>query len=185
MSTRDRIVDAAATVMRDLGVVKSTTKAIARAAGCSEALLYKHFPSKQELFAAVLRERLPQPLADVRPGEGDLRENLERAVVALLAFYEAGFPIAAALFGDRETLAGWRAQSEARGGGPEAPRRLVAEYLRAEQRLGRVAPARDVDAVASLLTGAALHEAFVASFAGRPIPDPDELARSWVAALGW
>ena len=58
-STRDRILDAAADVMTRLGLAKATTKEIARAAGCSEALLYRHFREKEEIFLGVLKNRLP------------------------------------------------------------------------------------------------------------------------------
>ena len=57
--TRDRILDAAAHVMRTRGFARTTTKEIARAAGYSEATLYKHFQDKTDLFLAVLKERLP------------------------------------------------------------------------------------------------------------------------------
>ena len=42
-STRDRMLDAAYTVMRTRGLARATTKEIAREAGFSEAALYKHF----------------------------------------------------------------------------------------------------------------------------------------------
>ena len=58
-NTRDRILDAAAHVMRTRGFARTTTKEIARAAGYSEATLYKHFLDKTDLFLAVLKERLP------------------------------------------------------------------------------------------------------------------------------
>ncbi len=57
--TRDRILDAATHVMRTRGFARTTTKEIARAAGYSEATLYKHFQDKTDLFLAVLKERLP------------------------------------------------------------------------------------------------------------------------------
>ncbi|WP_211358148.1 TetR/AcrR family transcriptional regulator [Amycolatopsis cihanbeyliensis] len=38
-----------------------------RAAECSEAALYKHFVSKEELFVVVLQERLPPPSARCWP----------------------------------------------------------------------------------------------------------------------
>src|ERR1700760_4013925 len=57
--TRDRILDAAAHVMRTRGFARTTPKEIARAAGYSEATLYKHFTDKTDLFLAVLKERLP------------------------------------------------------------------------------------------------------------------------------
>jgi len=58
MSARDTILDAAAQVMREKGLARATTKEIARTAGYSEALLYKHFADKQEIYLAVLHERI-------------------------------------------------------------------------------------------------------------------------------
>lgn len=181
MAARERILDAAARIMREQGIVKATTKEIARAAGCSEGLLYKNFAGKHELFVAVLEERLPRPFAGIAPGDGDVVENLERATTGLIEFFAEGFPIAAALFGDRELLATWRTQSDARGGGPDVPQRLLIEYLRAEQADGRIRADADPEAISALLVGAALHEAFLASFAGRRIGDPTSLARRWVS----
>src|SRR5258705_7646997 len=57
---RIRILDAAHELMLTIGLARATTKEIAKAAGCSEAALYKYFPSKEELFVSVLKERLPQ-----------------------------------------------------------------------------------------------------------------------------
>lgn len=185
MSARERILDAAAQLMREHGIVKATTKEIARAAGCSEGLLYKNFAGKHELFVAVLQERLPRPFAGILPGTGDVLENLERATAGLIEFFAEGFPIAAALFGDRELLMTWRAQSDARGGGPDAPQRLLTDYIRTEQADGRIRSDADPEAISALLAGAALHEAFLASFAARRIDDPTSLARRWVSsALG-
>lgn len=57
---RVRILDAAHALMLSVGLAKATTKEIAKAAGCSEAALYKYFASKEELFISVLAERLPR-----------------------------------------------------------------------------------------------------------------------------
>jgi AcrR family transcriptional regulator len=58
--TRDEryetILAAARTVFARHGYHRAGTAEIARAAGCSEPMLYKHFPSKQALFAAVLTD---------------------------------------------------------------------------------------------------------------------------------
>lgn len=51
---RQAIVEAVRDVFAEKGFDGTTTRELARAAGVSEALLYKHFPSKESLFAAML-----------------------------------------------------------------------------------------------------------------------------------
>lgn len=51
---RQAIVEAVRDVFAQKGFDGTTTRELARAAGVSEALLYKHFPSKESLFAAML-----------------------------------------------------------------------------------------------------------------------------------
>src|SRR4026209_2674356 len=48
------IVDAVRDVFAEKGFDGTTTGELAKAAGVSEALLYKHFPSKESLYAAML-----------------------------------------------------------------------------------------------------------------------------------
>lgn len=168
MSTRERILDAAATVMTERGIARATTKEIARAAGCSEALLYKHFTGKQEIFLGVLRERVP-PVTT--PGDltgtRTVRENLETLVRELLTFYVHTYPIAASMLGEAELLAAWREGLRERDAGPHVPAAMVEDYLRKEQRIGRLPPSADPWAMAALLVGATMQQAFLATFAGR------------------
>ncbi len=51
---RHAIVDAVRGVFAAKGFAGTTTRELANAAGVSEALLYKHFPSKESLYAAML-----------------------------------------------------------------------------------------------------------------------------------
>ena len=51
---REAIVDAVRDVFAEKGFDGTTTRELAKAAGVSEALLYKHFPSKESLYAAML-----------------------------------------------------------------------------------------------------------------------------------
>jgi AcrR family transcriptional regulator len=53
---RSAILSAARHEFASRGFRGARTAAIASGAGCSEPTLYKHFPSKQALFAAVLRD---------------------------------------------------------------------------------------------------------------------------------
>jgi AcrR family transcriptional regulator len=51
---KQAIVDAVRDIFAEKGFDGTTTRELAKAAGVSEALLYKHFPSKESLYAAML-----------------------------------------------------------------------------------------------------------------------------------
>jgi len=51
---KEAIVEAVQDVFAEKGFDGTTTRELAQAAGVSEALLYKHFPSKESLYAAML-----------------------------------------------------------------------------------------------------------------------------------
>ena len=53
---RDQILDAACRLFAESGFDKVTTKALAKEAGCSEALLYRYFPSKDKIYDALFEE---------------------------------------------------------------------------------------------------------------------------------
>jgi AcrR family transcriptional regulator len=53
------IISAAAALFAARGFTGTTTKEIAKAARCSEALVFKHFPTKRALYAAILAEKVP------------------------------------------------------------------------------------------------------------------------------
>ncbi|MDK2742666.1 MAG: TetR/AcrR family transcriptional regulator [Nitrospira sp.] len=51
------LISAAAALFAANGFTGTTTKEIAKAAGVSEALLFKHFPTKHALYTAILAEK--------------------------------------------------------------------------------------------------------------------------------
>lgn len=53
---RDKIVDAALRTFSRYGYRGATTRQLARAAGITEVTLFRYFPSKEKLFAAVLEK---------------------------------------------------------------------------------------------------------------------------------
>lgn len=60
-SARDRqasLIVAAASLFAAKGFSGTTTKEIAKAAGVSEALVFKYFPTKRTLYAAILAEKV-------------------------------------------------------------------------------------------------------------------------------
>jgi AcrR family transcriptional regulator len=185
MSARETILDAAARVMREKGIARATTKEIAREAGYSEALLYKHFTDKQDIYMSVLRERV-SGLADPAElaGTGEVHENLVDVTVGLMAFYVASFPMSASIFSDVELLVAWRSGLTEKGGGPRAPLRMVECYVASEIELGRIDAAADSYAIAAMLCGAAFQQAFLACFDGLDaVPDAVAVAERLVASL--
>lgn len=167
--TRARILDAAAELLGTVGITRTTTKEIARAAGCSEATLYKYFRDKEEIFVRVLRERapgFPHALADL---VASATADSPRAVLVDLArtavrFYRQSFPMAASLFASPGLLATHRDKLDLDDAGPQMAARAVATYLRAEQGLGRIRAEVDPDAAALLFVGACFHRAFLDLF---------------------
>ncbi|GGU79771.1 TetR family transcriptional regulator [Streptomyces albospinus] len=169
--TRSRILDAAAALMTGVGLTRTTTKQIAKEAGCSEAALYKHFRNKEEIFVRVLHERVPrfsEALAELPDRAGDERGPaglLQEVTLAAVRFYRRTFPIAASLFASPELLATHRRKLDELGSvGPQNASQQLAAYLEAEQKLGRIASAVDPRAAANLLIGACFHRAFLDLF---------------------
>ena len=58
---RASIIRAAAALFSEKGFSGTKTREIAARAGVSEALIFKHFPSKEDLYAAILTEKSPLP----------------------------------------------------------------------------------------------------------------------------
>lgn len=191
VDTRDRIVTAAAEVMSSRGLARATTKEIAKAAGYSEATLYKHFRDKTDLFLAVLGERGPTNLSPVltrlpeRVGKEPVETVLREVVQAATDFYEQSFPIAASLFSEPSLLDAHRAALRSRGAGPHIPGRALAAYLAAEQDLGRLNTNADPATAATMLLGACLHRAFLTHFVDEADngPTADEFATSLITTL--
>ncbi|MFJ9980901.1 TetR/AcrR family transcriptional regulator [Streptomyces cyaneofuscatus] len=185
---RVRIVDAAHELMGSIGLARTTTKEIARAAGCSEAALYKYFPSKEELFVTVLKERLPKLgglLSDLVPGEGGVEANLTEVARQAALFYEQTFPMAASLYAEPQLKRRHEQGLRELGAGPHLPIQGLDAYLRAEQRAGRVRADADTYAAASLLLGACAQRAFAydALPGGTPPQPLDAFAASLARTL--
>lgn len=182
MNARERILDAAAAVMRERGVANVTTKQIARTAGYSEALLYKHFRDKEEILLHVLRDRMPAFPGGAVPGEGTVQANLVAVAHGALRFYLHGFPMMASMVAQPQLMAAARENLTNHGAGPHHPVHMLADYLRAEQRLGRISADSNPEAVASLLMGACFQQAFLRYYDGGA-DVPESAAADLVGAL--
>ncbi|NUK08200.1 TetR/AcrR family transcriptional regulator [Streptomyces lunaelactis] len=192
---RVRLLDAAHQVMLTNGLARATTKEIAKAAGCSEAALYKYFPSKEELFVTVLKERLPKlkPLLETlvaEPGERSVEENLIEIARQAALFYAQSFPIAASLYAEPKLKQRHDDAMRELGTGPHVPIRGLDAYLRTEQDAGRIRAGADTYAAASLLLGACAQRAFAYDMTpdGKPPQSLDEfaagIARTLLSGIG-
>ena len=155
---RQAIVDAAQLVFSQRSYAGATTAEIAREAGVSEPILYRHFPSKRELYFACLDAAWAQ-----------MRAMLE-AKMAVLADDNASVVFsetAAALRRSKVLVPNlWiQAVSEA-GQDPLVQRHVrqhmrevhdvIAAFLRQAQAQGHIAADRDLDAEAWIFIGGAM-----------------------------
>jgi AcrR family transcriptional regulator len=165
MELRDRIIEAADQVIRTKGLSRTTTKEIARIAGCSEGSLYNHFQSKEDLFVHVMKGMLPGFLAVLfklprRKGTGTVKDNLEEVANAALDFFNISTAMIASMFSEPQLMARHREGFQQRNEGPHRANEIVAAYLLAEQKLGRVRANVNPRSAADLLLGACFQHAF-------------------------
>jgi len=75
---RDQILKTAITLFSKRGFSGTTTKEIARAAGVSEAMVFRHFASKDELYGAILADKACKDGMQQVPWEAD--PTLKKAI---------------------------------------------------------------------------------------------------------
>ena len=186
VGTRDKILDAAAGVMRERGLGNVTTRQIAAAAGFSEATLYKHFADKVELMSAVLQERstgFADLTAALAGAAGDLAERLTVIARAAMVFYTDNFPMLASIFADRVILESHKEGLRRHGLGPHKVNEAVISYLGAEVEAGRIRADADLYAAAALLLGACLQHSFLGHMGWADRRDDEAAALSLVHTL--
>ncbi|MEU2252458.1 helix-turn-helix domain-containing protein [Nocardia xishanensis] len=126
---RARVLAAAEQVFGDQGVAGSTEE-VARRAGVSVGTVFRHFPTKQELLAAIVKDLLRrlEEEADLLVRDGDPATALftffthlvaeaaeKKTIVELLAGVGTAVPIDAAIDGFADTLARLLAKAQAAG----------------------------------------------------------------------
>lgn len=190
-STRERLIDATEQIIRSGGIMAVTTKDIAQEAGFAEGTLYRHFPDKTALLLAVFGERIQGAFLALiralpqRAGEASVAANLEELAAAAAQFFAQTAPLNAAMAADPDLAARHNAQMRAHGVGPELSANALADYIRAEQRLGRVRAEINPAAVATILLGVSYNYAHARYLYGEHpagLPE-DRFAREIVQTL--
>ena len=189
MNTRSQaiessLLDAAASLLSERGTTAVTARDIARRAGLSDGVLYNYFENKPALVLAALTRSFERLAGDFErslpePGMGEIADALLQAARALLRFHERSWPIIASVAADPVLLRRFLVAIHAPGRYADRVRRPVAGYLRAEQRLGRLA-AVDVGSATELLVGGT---AILALNGGRGRRQVDKLAAALLEGL--
>jgi AcrR family transcriptional regulator len=190
-STRDRLLDAAARIIREQGITAATIREISRAAGVAEGSVYNHFRDKNELITAAHVERLTAVRLSAavrrlaaRVGQGSVAGNLEALAADAIAAYAELFPFAAS-FADAEAAAPLRAELTRRRLGPFRAHEAVAACLRIEEEQGRLELIMPAPLTSAALLGACHEYAFLRLFSdevpfGTEVP---QFARQIVGSL--
>jgi AcrR family transcriptional regulator len=150
---RQHLVATAAELLAAQGGAGLPVRVIARAAGVADGVLYNHFADKEELLAAALRAHVDAVHRELEPlpgpGTASVAANLTSYLAQGLSMHRAILPVFASLIAQPEVLAKFAAHP----GGERDWRDRLADYLRAERDLGRLAPAADLDAAVAILVG--------------------------------
>ena len=85
---RRQLLDAASEIFVERGYHSAGMDEIAAAAGVSKPVLYQHFPSKLDLYIAVVDSHAEKLVSDVRGALQGTTDNHERVQVAVKAFFD-------------------------------------------------------------------------------------------------
>lgn len=155
---RRQLFDAAEQVLLREGPSGLTGRAITREAGVATGLLYNHFPDLDEFLAELLVDRAGSVAAGMldlsdRAGSGDVVDNVMGAIGTL---FSSNLLALARLALARPAITARLHRALGEGTiSMDAAERLLAGYLEAEQRHGRLSAAADASALAPALVGAA------------------------------
>ncbi|MEV0154445.1 helix-turn-helix domain-containing protein [Micromonospora sp. NPDC050686] len=188
-SLRAHLIAAAGRLVARRGTAGLTVRDIAREAGVADGVLYNHFADKEELVAYALDAHLRaveagQRAVPPRAGERTVEVNLRAYVDRALALHAAILPAFAGLTTQPKLLARLRDLPTPLGGGHWL-RGELADYVRAERGLGRVAATASPEAVATLVVGVC-HDLVLGRLldpAGAPPEPAPELVDALVATL--
>lgn len=175
---RELLIDATEGLVSRGPISAITTRDIARAAEVSDGVLYNYFEDKTALILAALvrrYQRLARRFYEALPeaGSATVEDNLVAFANGFLDLLVEALPTVAGLL--TEPLLLHRLFDEIHHGelGPQHMQARLGDYLREEQRLGRLA-AVDVTPAETLLMGSIVIMALSSQFG--PMPDRAALA---------
>jgi AcrR family transcriptional regulator len=187
---REEILRATSRLIEERGLGGATTKAIAEAAGCAEGSIYRYFPDKHALFIECVKDRFPEFLHMMESlpqlaGTGSPRQRLETVTRAALVFYRAILPMVAGAMAERDLLEQQRLHFAVTRTGPRKLIASLVEYVKREQRLGRLSDRVSADYAARTILGACWFHAYLEAYLGpeSPVRTDEHVARETVRCL--
>jgi AcrR family transcriptional regulator len=151
---RERILEGGRRAFITGGFRGTSVPSIAAEAGVSVGLIYRYFPSKEELFLELCISGTPQELTHLAERIAPIDDPVERLTVAIDSYFDALFhaigaplvlqALAAAPTDDRIREALRRRGDDLRG--------FAAAFTADALRRGEVDPASDIDEVAATTT---------------------------------
>jgi AcrR family transcriptional regulator len=170
--TREKLVDAAASVFADRGYERATVAEIARAAGLSSGAIYAHYRSKAELLVDTVRARGAAEIGNLLADE--VPSDLGAMIVALGRRLESHAAASRLLLVEAMVAARRDDELAAVVGELLVERqRSMAAVLRGGQEAGLVDPGVSADVVARFVLMAGLGARLFLSL-GLPALDEDE-----------
>jgi AcrR family transcriptional regulator len=187
MDVREKIIDAATRLYREVGFRGTTTRRIATEAGVNEVTVFRHFGSKETLLReAVCRgwSAVCYPLLPASPG--DPRVELQ----AWAAEYIAGMRQAASFI--RVRMAEFEEHREMIPPGGSPPARataMLAEYVERLKEAGTARADLNAQTAASMLVGSLFADALIRDgmpdmYRNQPEESVAEYVRLFLRAIG-
>jgi AcrR family transcriptional regulator len=181
---RERILDGAGRAFKASGFRATAVPAIAAEAGVSVGLIYRYFPSKEELFLAVCASETEATLDELAASLGqiaDPRERLEAAVGQFVTSLEEGWG-AIVIHAWAEADRNPRVRDMLRRVFDQQ-RGFAAMFIREAIARGEAPADIDTEAV-SLAAGLLLHGSIAYQVERGTGFDPDSVRRAIVTVLG-
>ncbi len=171
---RQSILAAARRLFLEHGYHATTTRQIARAGGVSDALVYRYFPSKRDLFDAVIEEGLDYLRPYLQFGapalEGlKLRETLEAAAYTTVEIIRRNREVFQLIVAENRLLEGDRRVT----GVIDNLQEHFAARIDAFIDAGEIRRCNTRVFVRQFIGGVAMYDLYTAIFEGAEIPDAD------------
>jgi AcrR family transcriptional regulator len=187
MRAKDRIVEAAAELFVARGFAGTTVADVQTAAGLTagSGALYKHFSSKEELFAVCVERAIADNTLHITRSEDlverDLRVTLRAMASAGLARLRTQRPLIRMLFHDGDRFPQLR--DRFRDEGVQPMYAAFASWIKAEQAQGTIRSDVDARAAAATLIGSVVAYEFTETLVGQPPAKVSEkrYIDTWVA----